>query len=144
MLQPSDLESYLGTQTLENIRIQVIEAKKKAYVPYSHFPVGACLVTDSYQLYSGCNVENASYGLAICAERTAVVKAVSEGHTRFRAIAISTDAVGQVWPCGGCRQFLSEFGNFPVIVLQGNNQLQAEMLHDLLPKSFSKSDLKTI
>lgn len=87
-------------------------AREKAYVPYSNFKVGAALRCDDGTIFSGCNVENASYGLAICAERTAVVKAVSEGKTNFNAIAIAGLNNDQfVPPCGACRQVLSEFNN---------------------------------
>ncbi|GJQ14745.1 hypothetical protein GpartN1_g6536.t1 [Galdieria partita] len=143
-MMEDDLESYLGKQTVKDLKRQAIEAKRNAYVPYSHFPVGACIYTNSGLFYSGCNVENASYGLSICAERTAVVKAVSEGNTCFRAIALSTDTVGEVWPCGACRQFLSEFGNFPVIFIGLDGTIKVEMVYHLLPRNFSKSDLKTV
>lgn len=87
-------------------------ARKKAYAPYSNFKVGAALRCDDGSIYSGCNVENASYGLSICAERTVIVKAVSEGKTKFTTIAIAGLNNNQfVPPCGACRQFLSEFNN---------------------------------
>ncbi|XP_060852593.1 cytidine deaminase-like [Rhopalosiphum padi] len=87
-------------------------AREKAYVPYSNFKVGAALRCDDGTIFSGCNVENASYGLAICAERTAIVKAVSEGKTKFTTIAIAGLNKNQfVPPCGACRQVLSEFNN---------------------------------
>ena len=85
-------------------------AAQSAYAPYSHFRVGAALLSDDGTIFSGCNVENRSFGLTICAERSAIVKAVSEGHTSFKAIAISTpDSINPVGPCGACRQVLSEF-----------------------------------
>lgn len=87
-------------------------AREKAYTPYSNFKVGAALRCDDGTIYSGCNIENASYGLSICAERTAIVKAVSEGKTKFTTIAIAGLNNNQfVPPCGACRQFLSEFNN---------------------------------
>lgn len=87
-------------------------ARERAYVPYSNFKVGAALRCDDGTIFSGCNVENASYGLAICAERTAIVKAVSEGKTKFTTIAIAGLNNNQfVPPCGACRQVLSEFNN---------------------------------
>ncbi|XP_046335787.2 cytidine deaminase-like isoform X3 [Haliotis rufescens] len=85
------------------------EMKKMSYCPYSNFPVGAALLTADGTVFTGCNVENASYGLAICAERTAIVKAVSEGHRKFKAIAIASDLKEiAIVPCGACRQVLVE------------------------------------
>ncbi|CAI6349899.1 unnamed protein product [Macrosiphum euphorbiae] len=87
-------------------------ARERAYVPYSNFKVGAALRCDDGTIFSGCNVENASYGLAICAEQTAIVKAVSEGKTKFTTIAVAGLNNNQfVSPCGACRQVLSEFNN---------------------------------
>ena len=85
------------------------EAINKAYAPYSGFKVGAALLTDDDSVYTGCNIENASYGAAICAERTAIVKAVSDGHTQIRRIAIVSSSGEQTKPCGICRQVMSEF-----------------------------------
>ena len=86
-----------------------IEARERAYAPYSDFRVGAALLTETGKLFSGCNVENASYGLCICAERTAICKAVSEGEQTFVAIAVAASPLAS--PCGACRQFIFEFGD---------------------------------
>lgn len=123
----------------EEMLAKAVEAMRHAYVPYSHFKVGACLMTESGALYTGCNVENASYGLTNCAERTAVFKAVSEGHTAFSAIAIAAEGIA-AWPCGACRQVLSEFcADMPVYITWDGHTDQA-MLSELLPRSFSPAN----
>jgi cytidine deaminase len=100
----------MGDCNLDELYRLAWEASRAAYAPYSHFRVGAALLTDDGKIFTGCNVENRSYGLGICAERTAVTKAVSEGSRRFRALAIATpDSDYPVGPCGACRQVLSEF-----------------------------------
>lgn len=116
------------------------QARDMAYAPYSHFLVGAALLTRSGKVFTGANVENASYGLSVCAERVALFKAVSEGEREFEAIAVVTE--GGCTPCGACRQVLSEFGlDMRVIVadLQGN--WTEWKLNELLPASFSSDDL---
>jgi cytidine deaminase len=118
-------------------------AREQAYAPYSNFPVGAALLGRSGRVYTGCNVENASYPLTICAERTALFKAVSEGEQEFEAIAVVT-ATGAM-PCGACRQVLREFGgpdgNLRVIVadLVGNNRTFT--IAELLPEGFAPDQL---
>jgi len=114
-----------------------MEAAKQAYVPYSHFPVGAALECADGTVYTGCNVENAAYGSTICAERTAAVKAVSEGHRDFTRIAVWGNSQDHCWPCGACRQFLSEFGkDMTVLVGRGEGGLVRLTLQDLLPHMF--------
>ena len=88
---------------------KAIEARSTAYVPYSKFQVGAAIITSNDQVYLGCNIENASYGLTNCAERTAIFKAVSEGDNEIKAIAVVADTEGPVSPCGACRQVIAEF-----------------------------------
>ncbi len=112
-----------------------------AYAPYSKFRVGACLLTEDGRVFTGCNVENASLGVTICAERTAAVKAVSEGATKFAAIAIAGES-GVAWPCGICRQFLREFGpRMRVIVGKKGGKPETAALDELLPHSFGPEDL---
>jgi cytidine deaminase len=119
------------------------QARQRAYAPYSNFPVGAALLGRSGRVFSGCNVENASYPLTTCAERTAVTKAVSEGESSFEAIAVLT-ATGAT-PCGACRQILREFGgpdgDLRVIVadLEGNNRTFT--IDELLPAGFTPDQL---
>ena len=92
-----------------------IAVRERAYAPYSNFRVGSALVTPDGQLFVGCNVENASYGLAICAERAAICAAVAAGHQQFAAVAVASS--GGVSPCGACRQVLMEFGDMSVILV---------------------------
>lgn len=116
------------------------QARQNAYAPYSGFSVGAALWARSGRVFGGCNVENASYGLTICAERIAVAKAISEGEREFEAIAVVSR--GGITPCGACRQVLAEFNpNLRVIVgdLEGNHR--EFCLSELLPKAFSPGDL---
>ena len=118
-----------------------IKARKNAYSPYSHFAVGAALLCEDGTLYEGCNIENASYGLTNCAERTAIFKAVSEGHTKFKALAVVADTEGPCAPCGACRQVMAEF-KIPLIImgnLMGN--IKIVTIEELLPFSFSESDV---
>ena len=125
------------------------EARKNSYAPYSDYQVGAALLCDDGSVYTGCNVENASYGATNCAERTAVFKAVSEGKRRFMAIAIaggSGDNMGMAYPCGVCRQVLREFSepSAMIIVVAGKDFEYREFtLEELLPESFGP-DFKDI
>lgn len=117
------------------------EARRRAYAPYSKYPVGAALRTSTGRLYTGCNVENAAYPQCMCAERVAIFKAVSEGETQFDVIAIVTPNGGS--PCGGCRQVLAEFGlDTIVLIADGEGQLLSELpIGDLLPGAFGPEDL---
>ncbi len=118
-----------------------IKARENAYSPYSHFAVGAALLCEDGTLYEGCNIENASYGLTNCAERTAIFKAVSEGHIKFKALAVVADTEGPCAPCGACRQVMAEF-KIPLIImgnLMGN--IKIVTIEELLPFSFSKCDV---
>lgn len=118
------------------------KAKQNAYAPYSGFPVGAALLTDSGRVFSGCNVENAAFGVANCAERTALFSAVSEGYRNFTAIAITSDSDNYTAPCGVCRQALVEF-NPEMKVIMGDNKGEyiTRTLADLLPLYFNKENL---
>lgn len=109
------------------------EARAYAYAPYSGFKVGAAVLTEDGHIYTGCNVENASYSLSICAERVAVCKAVSEGHIRFSAIAIAGEGPGPLPPCGACRQVLAEFSPQARVIMEGAITTVA----DLLPMAFT-------
>ena len=118
-----------------------IKARENAYSPYSHFAVGAALLCEDGTLFEGCNIENASYGLTNCAERTAIFKAVSEGHMKFKALAVVADTEGPCAPCGACRQVMAEF-KIPLIImgnLMGN--IKIVTIEELLPFSFSECDV---
>ena len=112
------------------------EAARYAHSPYSKFSVGAAVQTASGRIFTGCNIENASYGLTICAERVAVFKAVSEGETGIEAVAIVSE--GAAFPCGACRQVLHEFGPEMLVLLGDSkgNVSEQQNLNDLLPKPF--------
>ncbi len=112
------------------------DAMKNAYAPYSGFSVGAALLTESGKVYTGCNVENSSYGLTICAERVAVFKAVSEGEHQFLKIAIVSSSNELTFPCGACRQVLYEFADDMEIILENKEGIYVTRLKDLLPKGF--------
>lgn len=115
------------------------EASQKAYIPYSHFPVGACLVSEAGNLYLGCNIENASFGLSNCAERTAIFKAVSEGERTFQHLVIYGETKEPISPCGACRQVLAEFcaPEMPVTLVAQNGQCKETSVGALLPYSFT-------
>ncbi|XP_012295163.2 cytidine deaminase isoform X2 [Aotus nancymaae] len=99
----------LKPECVQRLLVCSQEAKKSAYCPYSHFPVGAALLTQDGRIFQGCNIENACYPLGICAERTAIQKAISEGYKDFRAIAIASDMQDDfISPCGACRQVMRE------------------------------------
>ena len=118
------------------------EMRSRSYIPYSHYAVGAALLTKSGQIFTGCNIENAAYPVTVCAERTAIFKAVSEGDRDFEAIAIATED-GQGYPCGSCRQVMVEFSQDMDVMLadaEGNITVETS-IRDLLPGAFTPSNL---
>jgi cytidine deaminase len=113
---------------------QAWETRDHAYAPYSNFAVGAALLSTDGRIFTGCNVENLSYGLTICAERVAVGSAIAAGTRDFLALVVVADTAIPISPCGACRQVLSEFGDFPILL--ANRAQQAEfLLSDLLPRA---------
>jgi len=120
---------------------QARKAKKNAYSPYSEFKVGAALKTSNGKIFSGCNVENVSYGLSICAERTAVFKAVSEGYKGIDSIAITSSGKIPAFPCGACRQVLAEFNPNMTVYIDGLTE--SFKISELLTHSFGKKQLKS-
>jgi cytidine deaminase len=124
----------------EKLVAQAREARQRAYAPYSGYTVGAALLTKSGRIYTGCNVENAVYPLCTCAERVAVVKAVSEGEKAFEALAVATENGGA--PCGSCRQTMREFGeDIVVLIADATGAYRETTVAELLPDSFGANDL---
>ena len=127
---------------------QALEARKKSYSPYSHFRVGAAILTEDGKLYTGCNIENAAFSPTNCAERTAIFKAVSEGKQKFVKIAIVGGRKGEVLdycpPCGVCRQVMREFVNpqqFQVILAKSETEYKVYKLSQLLPEDFGPHNI---
>jgi cytidine deaminase len=145
--QNTSVSASISSSQLDSLIACADKAKARAYAPYSNFRVGAALLSaDGETTFSGCNVENSSYGLTICAERVAVFSAAAAGHTKFSAIVVTSDVEGKfTYPCGACRQVMSEFGvdgNFDVYCLQPNGRVSRTTLKDLLPFAFSKTELE--
>ena len=116
---------------------QAQSAYRQAYVPYSYYPVGSAVLFSSGKIYSGCNVENASYGLTVCAERNAIFQAVAQGERELKGIAIAVPTIGFPSPCGACRQVIREFAvDCPVVLVNGSGQTRMTSLKTLLPESF--------
>lgn len=123
---------------------KAFEAKKNSYSPYSQFKVGACVLTESGKMFTGCNIENAAYGPSICAERVALTKAISEVGVKDKivAIAIITDSNTFSFPCGVCRQVMDEFNkDMDIIICKSVNEFKIYKLSEILPHSFSADDL---
>jgi cytidine deaminase len=119
------------------------EARENAYAPYSNFKVGAALATSGGRVYTGCNVENATYGLTVCAERVALWKAISEGEREFTAVAVVTASEPPATPCGACRQLLWEFcGDVEVTLSSTQGARESHRLADLLPHAFDRRALR--
>ena len=123
--------------------IKALEAREKSYSPYSKFKVGAAVLTENDLIYTGCNIENASYGATNCAERTAIFKAVSDGHTTIKAIAIVGDTSTHTYPCGICRQVIAEFSTetTDIILVKNENDYIVKTMDEILPGAFTKKDL---
>ncbi|NSL50293.1 cytidine deaminase [Calidifontibacillus erzurumensis] len=134
----------MDKKTVINVLIdKAKDARKNAYVPYSKFKVGAALMTDDEKIYTGCNIENAAYGLCNCAERTALFKAYSEGEQKFKALAVIADTERPVSPCGACRQVMVELCDpeMPVYLSNIKGDLLETTVQELLPIAFLARDL---
>ncbi|MDN6162130.1 MAG: cytidine deaminase [Atopostipes sp.] len=117
---------------------------ENAYVPYSNFPVGAAILSKDGEIFTGSNIENSSYSLSNCAERTAVFKAVSEGSLEFDKMVVTGNTEGPISPCGACRQVLSEFcePDMPIILTNIKGDIEETTIAELLPNAFTQADLK--
>ena len=127
------------TVTDDSLLILAREAMKNSYSPYSSYPVGAALHCTDGRVFTGCNIENASFGLTNCAERTAMFKAISEGARRFDVIAIAANT--KAWPCGACRQVLNEFAPDIRVLVTWDDQIEEKSLRELLPESFGPESM---
>lgn len=127
----------------DTLKTTASEMLDMAYVPYSKFPVGAALLTKNGEIYSGCNIENASYPLSNCAERTAMFKAVSEGERDFEKLVVTGNTEGPISPCGACRQVLVEFcdPDMPVILTNQKGDTLNTTVSALLPGAFNEKDM---
>jgi cytidine deaminase len=134
----------LDEKTIERGKDAAGLAAESAYCPYSRFPVGAAVLTEKEELICGCNVENASYGLTICAERNAVFQAVAKGHRRIRAVFVATPSSDRPSPpCGACRQVINEFvPDAEIFSYGGRGELLHSNMQELLPLAFDKADLE--
>lgn len=129
----------------EQLTKAALDARAHAVAPYSNFRVGAALITPEGKVYSGCNVENATYGLSVCAERVALWKALSEGERAFSRIAVATDSARPATPCGACRQLLWEFaGDIEVILVNPQGRSETFQLAALFPEAFDGRSLKKL
>lgn len=133
----------MNEQTKNELVSKANDMLNMAYVPYSKFPVGAALLTKGGQVYSGCNIENASYGLSNCAERTAFFKAVSEGNKEFDYLVITGNTDEPISPCGACRQVMVEFcePGMPVLLTNNLGKVKETTVSELLPGAFQSEDM---
>jgi cytidine deaminase len=126
----------------ENLAQRALRARENAFAPYSKFQVGAALETVDGKIYTGCNVENATYGLTVCAERVALWKAISEGARKFRRLAVASSSPHPAPPCGACRQLLWEFcGDLEIVLASTEGSRETRRLASLFPEPFDRSFL---
>ena len=132
------ISQAISTQLLQ----QAKDIASKAYAPYSKFKVGAALLADNGSVFTGCNVENASYGLSLCAERSAMSAMIADGHRKFEAIAIYAESGTDCYPCGACRQWLYEFGKDALVIVEDkDHNPKIHTVQELLPNAFGPEDL---
>jgi cytidine deaminase len=138
-----DVRVSLMKHSEEELIAEAEKARENAYAPYSNFKVGAAVESDNGDIYIGCNVESASYGLTVCAERVAIWKGISRGEKHFKRIAVVVDTEEPTPPCGTCRQIIWEFcGDVPVILANLHGKKEVVMMSELLPRAFDSKFLK--
>ncbi len=137
------LKKSLDVERIALMKVRAMAAKGYAYAPYSHFPVGAALLADDGHIYTGCNIENASFGATICAERAAISAAISAGAKKILCMAVIADTNNVITPCGICRQTIAEFANMDTVVYCGDRTgfFKAFTLKQLLPEAFTEAEL---
>lgn len=131
----------LTPELIDRLVAAATEVRDKAHAPYSRFTVGAAVLDGDGRVHAGCNVENASYGLSVCAERHAIAAAISSGGSGIQALAVVTDTSPPSSPCGACRQVLVEFGDFPVILANPEGERSLTSVAELLPDAFTPESL---
>lgn len=130
------------TEQYQKLTLAANKVKQNAYAPYSKFRVGAAILTRNGHIYTGCNVENSSFGLTVCAERIAIFNAIADGARNFKAIVVVSDAADFTPPCGACRQVLIDLaGNIDFVMVNSRNQLKKVKLESLLPLSFTRRNI---
>ena len=129
----------------EELIDSALSARENAYAPYSNFKVGSAVQMESGEIFSGCNIENASYGATNCAERTAIFSAVAMGNRKITALAVVGDLTGFTYPCGICRQVMAEFArdkDIPIIIVKSREEYIVKTMEEILPGAFTILDLK--
>jgi cytidine deaminase len=137
------VSKIFSEEEMKNLIEIASKARENAHAPFSNFKVGAAVVTEEGKIYSGCNVESASYGLTVCAERVAIWKGISEGYKKFSGIVIVADTEALTPPCGTCRQIIWEFGgDMPIVFANLNGKNETYTSSELLPHAFDNKYLK--
>ena len=134
-------KKMIDDKTIKDLYKSALNVRENAYVPYSNFKVGAAVLTEAGEIFCGCNVENSSFGLTVCAERNSIFSAVAHGHKSFKALLVVADSKEPVKPCGACRQVMAEFGDFDVFLANLKGNIEKTKVSELLPHAFGPNDL---
>ena len=140
MTDADNIRARIPVETWDKLYEKAYEVQQRAYAPYSEFPVGAALLCSNGDIVTGCNVENATIGATVCAERTAVGNAICQGQRSFKALCVVCDISPPAAPCGICRQVLAEFGqDLPILMANDDGDREWTVLEELLPRAFTRS-----